>query len=74
MADISIDGLGLTWEDLTPSGQRKAIFITVQRNITDSTVSDAFMQDLAVRTARGKAIADAAQEAFKQVGKTPSTP
>ena len=28
------------------------------------------MQDLAVRTGRGKAIADAAQEAFKQVGVT----
>ena len=38
----SIDGLGLTWDDLTPNGKLKALF-TQMKKLEISQVRDAFM-------------------------------
>lgn len=63
--ELSIDGLGLTFGDLSEAGQRKAVFILLKRN----QLSEALVLRLTAQTAATKEQADQAQAAFDRVGR-----
>jgi len=65
----SIDGLGLTFDDLSPNGKVKALFASF-RKLEVSQVRDGFMQEMTTFVSETKKAADAAQEGFEQVGRS----
>lgn len=65
MDALNIDGLGLTFDDLSDAGKQKAIFILLKRN----QFQEALTARLSERTKELKAQQDEAQDAFDKVGR-----
>lgn len=63
----SVDGLGVTIGDLTPEGKLKVIFAQLRKN----ELSDEFVRALEAKAKTVKAGADAAQDEFDKIGRTP---